>query len=197
MKKVHVFTKIVVGSAIALGATTLLAETVNTTASVTVQNAFNLTQVNPLSIGTIRAVADPAGTNQSTILIPADGSAPSTTTAANTSAAILVAGSPATYTVDGAAPFSSLTLTLPAGPVNVTASAAPPGTPKFTLGTFAGYITSGPNSGTAYAAANLQTNATGEVSFSVGATLSTDSAVTTLPYIDGAYSGTFPVIVVY
>ncbi len=190
---------IVIGSILFAGASSLaLAETVNTTATVTVQNAFNLLEATPFDLGTIRATADPAGTETATVLVPADGSSPTAATSgAPAAVSILTAGSPATYTIDSAAGFTSLTLTLPGAPIAVAAGAAPPGTPAFTLGTFTGYITSGPNSGTAYAASNLQTDATGAVSFAVGATLTTDATVTTAPYIDGAYTGTFPVIVVY
>ncbi|MFT2109965.1 DUF4402 domain-containing protein [Marinomonas sp. 2405UD68-3] len=194
---------IVIGSILLAGASSIaVAETVNTTATVTVQNAFNLTEVTPLNLGTLRATADPAGTETATVVIPADGSAPTAATSGPPAAlSVLTAGTPATYTVDSAAGFTSLTLTLP-GPtttITVAAAAAPPGTPAFTLGTFTGYITSGPNSGTAYTTAtpNLQTDATGTVSFSVGATLTTDATTTTSPYIDGDYTGTFPVIVVY
>ncbi|MCZ2720692.1 DUF4402 domain-containing protein [Marinomonas sp. 15G1-11] len=189
---------IVIGSIFLGAASFSMAETVNTTATVTVQNAFNLVEATPFTVGTIRATADPAGTETATVVIPADGSAPTAATSgAPAAVSVLTAGTPATYTVDSAAGFTSLTLTLPAAPINLTAAAAPPGTPKFTLGTFTGYITSGPNNGTAYAAANLQTDATGAVSFSVGATLTTDAAASTSPYIDGDYTGTFPVIVIY
>ena len=89
--------------ATSVGATLLMisagaavAETVATSASVTVQNTFSLTETSPLSFGTIRAVADPAGTQTATVTRPANPatSGASATSGAPAAAQILVAGAP-------------------------------------------------------------------------------------------------------
>lgn len=190
--------------AVVVGQGQALAETVPATASVSVQNTFTLTQVQPLSFGTIRAVAQADGANAATIVIsPVTSTAPVAASLGSASAQVITAGTPGQFSVAGAAPFANLNINFPATQTNLTAPASPPGTPKFFIaaGTtgWAAQITSGPNNNTAYndAAPNLQTSATGAVNFNLGATLSTDNVATTLPYADATYTGNFNLVVVY
>ncbi|TKB54951.1 DUF4402 domain-containing protein [Ferrimonas aestuarii] len=195
--------------ALALAVSTLalsqvaVAETVSATATVTVRNAFTLTEDSALNFGEIRATPDPtAGTtpaNVATIALNSNGSwgAPSLGGVANIQ--VLSGGAPATFTVSGVAPFSNLTLTLPTTPVNLTTGSAPPGASKLIVNAFEATITSGANSGTRYASAgDLQADVSGEVTFAVGATLSTDNVDNVgASYMDTAYSGTYTVEVTY
>lgn len=181
-----------------------IAETVPSTASVTVQNTFTLAQVQALTFGTIRAVADPAGTQLGSIVVSPNPAIAQTasTNGTNASAQVITAGSAGQFSVTGAAPFANLNINFPATATNVTAPAAPPGTPKFVIAATTGwdaYITSGPNINTAYndTTPNLQTSATGAVNFNLGATLTTDTVATTLPYTDATYTGNFNLVVVY
>ncbi|MEY8213579.1 MAG: hypothetical protein RPR97_03740, partial [Colwellia sp.] len=113
----------------------------------------------------------------------------------------LVAGAPGSYTVDSAASFTGLTITFPAADITLVAAAAPPGSPTFkiNLNSWEALINTGANAGTAYAAGNLQTDVTGAVAFTVGATLDTDNdgATITSQYIDAAYSGNYTIAVDY
>lgn len=190
---------IVIGSILLAGvSSSAFAATATSTATVTVQNAFNITMDTPLDLGIIRATADPAGANVATMIIPPDGSSPTTSTTGVLSAiSVLTAGTPATYTIDSAASFTNLTITFPAAALSLTTATPPPGTPSFTMDTFTAQITSGPNAGIAYTPSNLQTDATGGVQFAVGASLHTDATVTTAGYLDAAYTVSFPLIVDY
>lgn len=189
--------------AVVVGQGQALAETVPASASVSVQNTFTLTQVQPLAFGTIRAVAQADGANSATVVIsPVPSTAPAAASLGTASAQVITAGTPGQFSVAGAAPFANLNINFPATQTNLTAPASPPGTPKFFIAATTGwdaYITSGPNANTAYndSAPNLQTSATGDVNFNLGATLSTDNVATTLPYADATYNGNFNLVVVY
>ena len=175
-------------------------ETVSSVATATVQNAFTLDETAAISFGTVRATADPAGTVQASIIIPANPTIDPSTPASGVAAAvmqILVPGTPGEYAVSGVAPFTSLTLTVPTGDINLTGASAPPSAPKLIADNWSGYILTGPNANTAYAASNLQTDAAGEVTFAVGATLNTDDAASTTAYIDAVYSGNYDIVVEY
>ncbi|MCA1929494.1 hypothetical protein, partial [Rheinheimera sp.] len=84
-----------------------IAETVPSTASVTVQNTFTLAQVQALTFGTIRAVADPAGTQLGSIVVSPNPAIAQTasTNGTNASAQVITAGSAGQFSVTGAAPF--------------------------------------------------------------------------------------------
>jgi hypothetical protein len=178
-------------------ATTIAAESVTSTATVVVQNAFVLTENQALSFGTIRAKADTAGSTTASLIIPADGSAHSVTrtgTIAQSNIIEITAGAPATYSVSSAAPLTNLTITLPTTAIALTNNNS---VASFTIGSFGAHITSGANSGAAYSASNLQTDANGAVNFSVGATLTTDGSTPAADYTDGTFTGTYTITVSY
>lgn len=169
-------------------------ESVNGTATVVVQNSFTLQQDSQLNFGTVRASADTTGTTFAFLTMPADGSATSTTQGTNAAIQEITAGAPATFSISGAAPSTALTLTLPAGTVNLTTGG---GTAAFTVDTFVAEITSGPSNGSTYSSSNLITDTSGAVTFSVGANLNTDKTTPASDYLNGTYSGTYQVSVDY
>lgn len=134
-KRKSIYTAIAAATLASMSAVTIAQETITSTASVTVQNAFDLTEVAALNFGTIRATqnldVDNSGSNETaattsfanaaTLNIKTDGSA-STVTAAtvesDTSSAIteIVAGSPAEFAIANAAPFTELKITRLADP---------------------------------------------------------------------------------
>lgn len=175
-------------------------ETVTSQATVTVQNAFVLTEVTPLSFGTIRAAAQADGANVASITVNADGTPSANDSDNNAAITIISPGARGEYSVSGTAPFSGLTITFEAADVALTNATAPPGTPDFEilLGGWEAVIIGGGNDGTAYAnAGDLQTDVNGDVGFYVGGELATDSDASTSPYIDGAYVGNYVVEVSY
>ena len=178
-------------------ASAIAAESVTSTATVVVQNAFVLTENQALNFGTIRAKADTSGSTTASLIIPADGSAHSVTrtgTEAQSNIIEITAGAPATYSVSSAAPLTNLTITLPTTAIALTNNNS---VASFTMGSFGAYITSGANSGSAYSASNLQTDANGAVNFSVGATLTTDGSTPAADYTDGTFTGTYTITVSY
>lgn len=176
-------------------AATAQAETVTGTASLTVQNAFSLVETTQLSFGTI-TVAAATGTHDSdddaTMVLSPEGGTPVITNAA-TGGAIgsIVAGTPATFDVSGAAPFTDLVVTMTAG-TTLTNAAAPPGNGAFTLSAFAARETGA----TANIASlgSITTDLNGAKTFTLGATMTIDGSS---DYIDGLYSGTYNVEVAY
>lgn len=178
-------------------ASAIAAESVTSTATVVVQNAFVLTENQALNFGTIRAKADTSGSTTASLIIPADGSAHSVTrtgAVAQSNIIEITAGAPATYSVSSAAPLTNLTITLPTTAIALTNNNS---VASFTMGSFGAYITSGANSGSAYSASNLQTDANGAVNFSVGATLTTDGSTPAADYTDGTFTGTYTITVSY
>lgn len=177
-------------------AATAQAETVTGTASLTVQNAFSLVETTQLSFGTI-TVAAATGTHASadnaTMVLSPEGGTPVITNAAATGGAIgsIVAGTPATFDVSGAAPFTDLVVTMTAG-TTLTNAAAPPGNGAFTLSAFAARET-GATSNIA-SLGNITTDLNGAKTFTLGATMTIDGSS---DYIDGLYSGTYNVEVSY
>jgi hypothetical protein len=177
-------------------AATAQAETVTGTASLTVQNAFSLVETTQLSFGTI-TVAAATGTHDSdddaTMVLSPEGGTPVITNAAATGGAIgsIVAGTPATFDVSGAAPFTDLVVTMTAG-TTLTNAAAPPGNGAFTLSAFAARETGA----TANIASlgSITTDLNGAKTFTLGATMTIDGSS---DYIDGLYSGTYNVEVAY
>ncbi|ADZ89351.1 DUF4402 domain-containing protein [Marinomonas mediterranea] len=174
----------------------MAAETVTGNASVTVQNAFNLSETTALSFGTIRATGDTAGTETAALQISSDGTSNNPTSTDSTAAAISVitAGNAAVFTIDSAAPSSNLTITLPSSAITLTSTL---NDGLFSIDTFEATITSGPRDGTAYSAGNLLTDSTGAVTFAVGATLTTGTGATDGAYDDGSYTGTYSITVDY
>ena len=97
--------------------------------------------------------------------------------------------------------FANLTITLPATETVLVGAALPGTAANFTINTYTAWITSGGNDDSAYVnAGDLQADSNGDVTFNIGATLSTDDAAAAITqnYQDGlAYEGDFDVIVDY
>lgn len=194
-----IFTKAALAASISLFAFNATAlESADVQASVTVQNAFTFTNDAGLNFGTIRATADPAGTTTATIVMPANpGADPVATDGTNASIAELVRGERALFSVSGVAPFGTLTLDATGIDGAVNAVTAPPGTPKFTIDAPTFWLLTGGAGTGAAITTTLQVDATGAATFNMGATLTTDAAVTTATYIDGEYRGTFSLTLDY
>jgi hypothetical protein len=169
-------------------------------ASVVVNNTIDMTVAADLDLGTISALADTStGATISTMVMSADpATAPLGSAGTDSAIIVLQAGSPADIVVAGAAPNYNLTVTLPAGPILMEDPSITAGSGMaFNLGTFTRY---------SYVEGNNQsfastTDATGNLAFYVGATLSTanvnGNTVVSDPYTEGVYTATFPVVVEY
>lgn len=190
-----------------VAAPSLMAETVQVPASVTVNNAIDFTVDGTLNFGEVRATAVSAATTCAGLTMPttsltlAEASGGSFDTTCTTVAGALqaVGGTPSrpTFTIAGVAPFTTLTLTLPTGVVNLTAATGP-GTPQFRVIDIVARKTSG--SAQDISGTTFMTDADGGATFTVGATLITDPTAytaTTAQYQEMTYSGQFEVAVTY
>lgn len=160
-------------------------QTVNYTASVTVQNTFTVGQTTALSLGTIAAVADPT---------------------AGTQASMVLSGNAGTTAITNPAlPQTSRILAITAATPGVIAiSAAPPST-LFTVTNGSAIQLNDPASATetlfdftpaaVCAGFNCTTDATGALTVNVGGTLATRQQTGTESggYTDGTYTGTYSV----
>lgn len=186
-------------SAVAVGLTigsANAADTVTASASVTVLSTINIVEGTSLSFGTIAAFGDgTAAAETATLTLPADGSAASvaySNTAADANIVEIVAGTPAQFDITGAAPNTVISITLPGAATTLTDPAG--GTNTFTVNNFTKAIVL---SGTAF---TYDTDATGALSFAVGADLVTTAAGLTAAgeaYADSTYTGTYDVTVSY
>ena len=197
-----------VATSLSLGASQVIAqEQVNSTATVTVSNAFTLEEVAPIDFGTVRLSYDRQSGDFDTgaiMTINADGSPADFTEADNSTATDgeasftqIVPGSPAEYSITGAAPFTAIrVITAPVADLENPAS--PTGILKFTVATTNYEIVGGTNPGDAYVqgtGTNMITDATGAVGFIMGGTITT--LIGDVAYGDGAYTGTYTVEVNY
>lgn len=196
MKKI--FTKVTLAASMIMLASNVMAETATFNAGVTVQNAFTFDSTADLDFGTIRAKADTAATDIATLVLAANPATSSTTTASGAGAeiSVLVAGTPASFSVSGVSPFATLTIDDTGVTGAISPVTAPAGTAGFTLSTPTYYVLTGatPNS---TATTTIQVDSTGAATFNLGATLTTDATTPTSDYIDGDYSGTFTLILDY
>ena len=170
------------------------AETETFTASVEVQNSFDLTETIPLSFGIISAIFSDVATDFSTLTVDSDGTSADIIVNGTASSIVPIsAGTAGQFTIANAAPNTVLTidtildfdLTDPSGGT----------TRQFQI---SGFTLESISSGTPFA---FDTDATGTLVFNVGATLTTDiqalAAGTAGPYDDTTYTGTFDVTVNY
>ncbi|CUB02498.1 DUF4402 domain-containing protein [Marinomonas fungiae] len=191
-------TIVTAGFATLLSSNALALESLNSDATVIVNNAFTLAETAEMTFGSIRATADTTNTATASLTLPADGSAGAVTagTPADANIVVISAGTPASFAVTNAAPFTTLTLTLPSSAITLATAG---GTAEFTVDTFNAIIRGGQNDGDAYTSGtpNLRTDASGAVSFDVGATLHTDATTPATDYLDGTYTGSYQVQVDY
>jgi hypothetical protein len=174
---------------VALGAQDAKAQsqTVNYTASVTVQNTFTVGQTTALNLGTIAAVADPSEANTQATLVLAGNSGTSTITnpSSGSTARLLAisAATPGVISITNAPPSTLFTITQgsaiqlddPASATNTKFSFTP-------SAVCAGF--------------NCTTSAAGALTVNVGGTLTTrgkDNAGESGGYTDGTYTGTYAV----
>ncbi|MCV2885896.1 hypothetical protein OE749_14450 [Aestuariibacter sp. AA17] len=195
-------------SAIVLGAlaTSANAETLTVPATVAVDNSINFTLTGSLDFGIVRATVDNTAGNCVGITLPANPAsalnstlgtaAAAACTGAGTAVLQNVGGTPArpSLQVAGLAPFTALTLTLPAAPVDLVLNPAPTGAPVLRLFDFTAYQTSGTP---AAVTTTVTADASGAIAFNVGATLTTDPGTPTLTYENTTYTGDFDVTVTY
>lgn len=185
------------------------AESITVPATVSVDNTIDFQNTSSLDFGIVRAKSDvTAATNCAGIVMPANPtsaltsglSGASATACTATGDAVLqnVGGTPtrANFTVAGLSAFTELNLTLPSGAVDLALNPAPENAAKFQLNDFTAYQTSG--STPAAVTTTVRANSTGDIAFSVGATMITDPGTTaTSDYEDTIYEGSFDVEVAY
>ncbi len=186
----------------------LAQESVSSTATITVSNAFTLQEVAPIDFGTVRLSYDrqsgdfDAGADMTIFAngSPAVFTAADFTTATDGSASFteILPGSPAEYSITAAAPFTAVRITN--DPEAILTNPASPGAQLLLSVADDNFeIVGGTNPGDVYdksvATSNMVTDATGSVGFLMGGTITT--LVTDVTYGDGAYSGTYNVIVDY
>jgi hypothetical protein len=189
----------------------IAAESVTVPASVTVNNAIDFTFTGALNFGQVRATPDDTDLTCAGLVMPANPAesleqdTPAICTAGDGDAIIQsVGGTPErpVFTIAGVAPFSNMEITLPTTTSAITANTGP-GTAQFTLSEFTAYKTSGTPSDIPLTAGvgEIQANATGTATFTVGATLGTHlgaiSTAANAVYQDLTYTGTFIVSVDY
>lgn len=176
-------------SVLALGSAE--AETITSTADVTVQNAIGFTETSALTFGTIVAIGDgTVGGNAATIAMGVGAANASTVTNVGGGADDLIieltVGDRAEYDITGAAPNTGLNLTIPSAPVVLDCDACSGAQPDFSVATWIANDTAGV----------VTTDGSGDFTLYVGATLSTDPS-STAPYEDGLYDGDYDVSVNY
>jgi hypothetical protein len=215
MHNLNNITKILGTTLLLLGSSAALAqETLSVPATATVDNTIDFTFAGTLDFGTLRAVAGAVINECQVLVVPANP-------ASATSAAIVggsetaglclslaadaviesVGGTIAVpvFTVAGLAPFTTLDVTVPltAADVTLALNPAPAGAAVFNLRDFTVYQSSGTaaNITLTTGVGSITANGTGDIIFSVGATISTDEAASSLAYQNAPYEGSFDVTV--
>lgn len=166
----------------ATGSALAQSQTVNYSASVTVQNTFNVGMTTPLTFGTVAAVSDTTlGTSQAQIVLQANSGTAAVTQGVGNTARLLsiVAPTPGVISIDSAPPSTALTITNGAQ-ISLTnpADANAPGFFFTPSAVGAGFSST--------------TSATGTLTVNVGGTLTTKQQ-TVSGYSDGTYTGSFAV----
>lgn len=173
--------------------------TVTGNAQVSVQNSFTLVETQDLTFGTVVAIGDDdaAVTNDvASMTIAANDGTATFTNGTLARLTEIVPGQVGIFDISGAAPNTAISLTLPAGPIQVT---DPSNTypEKFQI---SGFTSSVVTSGTPF---TYDTTASGDLTFNVGATLSTDplaasgSGGNAVAYNDTIYTGTYTITADY
>jgi hypothetical protein len=210
-------------SAVLLTSTSVVnAEIASDSATVTVQNAFTLTSTTPINFGTLRvSQSEIQATTPTFTTLNVDGSQNATDGVSTAAATITVitAGSPGRFDVSGAAPFSTMTITLDSATLDesvdtpATVNDALLGLYGVSLTTagagandnFIMQVTSadtrvegGTSNGLAYdeGLPNLRTDGTGAVGLSFGGKLIYNRGSATNP-ADGLYTGNYQITVNY
>lgn len=177
---------------------TVLAETGDGTASVVVQNNFDVTESQALSFGTVVAFADGAAATDSdtaTLVVSPDGTTTDAVTPGTNASLLSVApGTRAIFDVTGASPDTVLTIILPSD-FTLTDPSSATDAKIFTVTDFTQAIVT---SGSAF---TYDTDSSGNLSFAIGATLGTDNTDSgssgAVAYENITFTGTYTVDVNY
>lgn len=185
-----------------------IANAIDVTPSVTVKNAITLTLDSELSFGTIRANYN-NGSTVATLNLSANPATATVVAQGNSGSTIneIVKGAPAQLSIADAGPFSSIFIQMPATDISLTAAVGGGAPAEFSIpaDTWKLRKTSGTAADLTFTAANdqatIQVDGAGAATFTVGATLSTDPAVTggkdNYVLDETTYEGTFAVTVSY
>jgi hypothetical protein len=208
-------TKILGATFVLVATTSVMAETLTVPSTVTVDNTIDFQTLGSLDFGIVRATVDGAGSLCAGIVVSANPATANTTTLAGTAATACpnvgtsvlqtVGGTVArpTFTVAGLAPFTVLQIAVPnttTAPVEMDLTPKPAGAPSLQLYDFTVYRSSGTTPAfvtLTNGAGTIDASSTGAIAFSVGATLTTDAAASTLTYQNVAYTADFDVTVTY
>lgn len=205
--------------AIAVGVTASSAAMADTfTAAASVNGAITLAQISPLDFGTLVATSiDVAGTaaapggggatinSAAHLEIDVDGTVSTTQGAGTFGATIqsLVDGAPASIQVQGAAPFTNITVSsaqelAATGSVTLDHTVGGTSVPQFLLTDLTFDTSSGLTAPDGTPDTQGQTDGSGDMDIIVGASIYTDeSAAASETYQDGAYEGDYEVSVSY
>lgn len=168
-------------AAIAFGGYQAQAETINSTITANVQNAFTFSEVAALDFGTVGAVNHTADT-ATYLLTPAGVT--SVTALGSANIIPITAPTVGSFTISGAAPSTSISLTIPAT-ATLTCGGCGAGTATFSVASITG------SSG-----ASITTDGTGAAAFTLGGTLTTVAHATNV-YVDGSYTGAVNITAAY
>jgi hypothetical protein len=215
MHNFNKITKVLGATFLLVGTSTAMAETLTVTTAVTVDNTIDFqTDGVSLDFGTIRATVDDSGSECVGIVVSANPAVAETSTLTTDAASacpnagdavLQTVGGTVTrpgFTVAGLAAFTVLDLVLPdtsSAGVEMTLNPAPTGAPSLIMYDFSAYQSSGTPAliSLSSGAGSITADATGDIAFTVGATLTTDSASSTLEYQNVGYAGSFDVEVTY
>jgi hypothetical protein len=215
MHNLNNITKILGTTLLLVGSSAALAqETLSVPATATVDNTIDFTLAGTLDFGTLRAQPGQTVAQCVALVVPANPGDATSAAITGTETAALCSGGAATdgviqsvggtiavpvFTVAGLAAFTTLDVTVPltAAAVTLALNPAPAGAGEFKLRDFTVYQSSGTPADVALSAGvgAIVAGGTGEIIFSVGATIITDVTATTPAYQNASYDGTFDVIV--
>ncbi len=168
--------------AVALGQSKASAqETEGTNITVTVLNAFNLTETAPLSFGTIAAFVD-AG-NTATYQLAPDGTPTLGSSGGTAAFVIFAAATPGVFDIDSAAPNTIMNITLPVAAV-LACGACSGAEPDFDVATYVSDPTP-----------TITTDGNGDGTILLGATMTSQTSAA--PYEDGVYLDTYSMTIAY
>lgn len=191
-----IMTAFVVAATFTTTSAAFAAETVSSTASVTVQNAFDLSESAALNFGTItvnKATGTYVANTDASLTLSPEGGTPTLDVSADKGTITsIVNGSPATFDIANASGFTVLNITLDSTASVLKNASAPSenGTFKISALTILEAGETTPLT-TGY---KVTTKLDGSASFNLGAKL---SMAGDKDYVDGVYSGTYSVKVSY
>ena len=225
MHNLNKITKILGATLVLVASNAALAEDLTISSTATVDNTIDFTVLGTLDFGTLRATAAVAADNCAVLVLPADATADiSSALVSGSEANELCQGALGStndmvvqsvggtivrpeFTVAGLAEFTTLTITVPERPINnddiyLSQGGDPTGAAVLEMVDFTIYQTNATPADIPVTAgdADITSDATGDITFTLGATLVTDVAGTTSAvsqYVNQPYTGNFDVSVNY